>query len=209
VAAGVHHPIFARVFDRLSRTLEKEIGSHRDELLDRLGGRVLELGAGNGINFSRYPRAVERVVAVEPEPYLLRRARQAAAAAPVPVSVQAALAERLPFADQSFDAAVSCLVLCSVPDQAVALAELRRVLRPGAELRFFEHVRASGGVKVRAQALADTSGIWPRMGGGCHCGRDTVSAIRAAGFDIKRCRSLGVGPAWMLTNPHVLGCAVR
>ncbi len=207
--SAIHHPIFARFFDRLSRSIEKEVGSYRDELLAGLSGKVLEIGAGNGINFGHYPGGVEQVVAIEPEPYLLRKARRAAGAAAVPVSVEAGVAQQLAFPDASFDAAVASLVLCSVPDQAAALAELRRVLRPGGQLRFFEHVRAPAGAKARAQAFADRSGIWPLIGGGCHCARDTAAAVEAAGFRIDAVRRLAVGAGWALTNPHVLGRAVR
>jgi ubiquinone/menaquinone biosynthesis C-methylase UbiE len=205
---NVHHPLFARFFNRLSRVMEREVGRHRDELLADLSGRVVEIGAGNGMNFSHYPSSVEEVVAIEPEPYLRARAEQAAAFAPVPVTVRSGVAEQLDLADSSFDAAVACLVLCTVHDEAVVLAELRRALKPGAELRFFEHVRSPSPGKARVQALADGSGIWPRLGGGCHCSRQVVEAITTAGFRVERIRSLDVGASWMITNPHVLGCAV-
>jgi ubiquinone/menaquinone biosynthesis C-methylase UbiE len=94
-----------------------------------------------------------------------------------------------------------------VPSQARALAELRRVLKPGGELRVFEHVRSNRARKARVQERLDRSGIWPRLGGGCHCARDTVEAIAAAGFRIDRIRSVEIGPPWMHTNPHVLGVA--
>jgi|SRR5579875_523069 len=209
MAAEVHHPLFARCFDRLSHALERELGRHRTELLVGLRGRVLELGAGNGINFGHYPAGVDEVVAVEPEPYLRARARAAAGAAPVRVSVEPGVGERLPFPDASFDGAVASLVLCTVADQAAALRELRRVLRPGGELRFFEHVRARGGPMVNVQRIADASGIWPLLAGGCHCSRSTAEAIAAAGFAVRRIRYLHIGPRWALVNPHVLGCAER
>ena len=205
----IRHPLFARFFDRLSKTMEPEVGPRRDELLAGLRGRVLELGAGNGINFHHYPASVEEVVAVEPEAYLRTKAEAAAATAAVKVTVQPGVAEELPFPDASFDAAVACLVLCSVRDQQRALAELRRVLKPGGELRFLEHVRSEKPGKARVQALADGSGIWPRVGGGCHSGRDTVAAIAGAGFEVARFERLDVGPSWVLTNPHVLGVARR
>jgi ubiquinone/menaquinone biosynthesis C-methylase UbiE len=112
--AEVHHPLFARVFDRLSRVLERELGEYRAELVGGLSGRVLEVGAGNGINFRRYPASVEEVTALEPEPYLRARAEQAAAAAPVAVNVRPGVASPLEFPDESFDAVVACLVLCTV-----------------------------------------------------------------------------------------------
>jgi ubiquinone/menaquinone biosynthesis C-methylase UbiE len=207
VAAEVKHPLFARFFDRLSRAMEKDVGRHRDELLSGLSGRVVEVGAGNGINFTHYPTTVDEVVAVEPEPYLRAKAIQAAASAPVPVRVQPGVADHLELADASFDAGVACLVLCTVPDLAAALGELRRVVAPAGELRFLEHVRADQPMKARVQRAMDRTGIWPLVGGGCHCSRDTLGAIEAAGFTVGRVRQLNVGPAWGITNPHVLGRA--
>jgi ubiquinone/menaquinone biosynthesis C-methylase UbiE len=205
----VRHPLFARFFDRLSRTMEKEVGRYREEMLAGLSGRVVEVGAGNGINFSHYPSTVDEVIAIEPEPYLRARAEDAAKTVPIRVTVRAGVADALGLEDASVDAAVASLVLCSVPDQQRALAELRRVTRPGGELRFLEHVRSSGERKARIQRGADRSGIWPLIGGGCHCARDTVGVIRGAGFEIVQVRDLDVGPSWNITNPHVLGRAMR
>jgi ubiquinone/menaquinone biosynthesis C-methylase UbiE len=204
----VHHPLFARFFDRLSRAIEPEAGRYREELLSDLSGRVFELGAGNGINFSHYPQTVEQVIAIEPEPYLRAKAERAARSAQVSVEVRPGVADELDLPDASFDAAVASLVLCTVPDQARALRELRRVLKPGGQLRFFEHVSSPAAAKARVQAIADASRVWPRIGGGCHCARDTLTAIAEAGFDVQRSRNVDVGPSWMLTNPHVLGWAV-
>jgi SAM-dependent methyltransferase len=201
------HPIFARVFHRLSGLMERDLGPRRDELLAGLAGRVAELGAGNGMNFPHYPGGVAEVVAVEPEPYLRAKAQEAAARAPAPIAVRDGVAEALPVDDASCDAAVACLVLCSVPSPARALAELRRVLKPAGELRFLEHVRAERGAKARTQDALDRFGVWPRLVGGCHCSRDTLGEIEAAGFRIERVERFGLGPSWSATHPHVLGVA--
>lgn len=201
------HPLFARLYDRTSPAMERELGERRDELLAELTGTVVEVGAGNGASFRHYPAAVSQLVAIEPERYLRERAERAAREAPVPVTVLDGLADALPLDDASFDAAVCSLVLCTVPDQATALAELRRVLRPAGELRFLEHVRAPSPCAARAQDLLVDSRIWPRLCGGCHCNRDTAAAIQASGFRIERTQSTDVGPGWLPTNPHLLGRA--
>jgi SAM-dependent methyltransferase len=204
----VHHPIFARFFDRLSHLLEREVGEHRDRLLAGLSGRVLEVGAGNGANFAHYPDSVAEVIALEPEPYLRAKAQAAAAKANIPIQVQPGVAVPLPFESSSFDAAVASLVLCTVPDLRAALVELRRVLKPAGELRFFEHVRSRNAAKSRVQRAFDGSRLWPLVGGGCHCSRPTTDQIAAAGFRIAELEEMMVGPGWALTNPHVRGTAI-
>ncbi len=114
------HPIFARIYPRLSRAMEPAIADHRRTLLAGLSGAVIEVGAGDGMNFAHYPAEVARVLAVEPEPYLRRLAQAKAAQAPVPIEVVAGVAERLPAGDVAFDAAVASLVLCSVSDPDTA-----------------------------------------------------------------------------------------
>lgn len=179
----------------------------RRELLAGLHGRVLEVGAGNGASFMHYPPGVEQLVALEPEPYLRTQAERAAERAPIRVSVSDGRAEALPLASAGFDATVTCLVLCSVTDPGAALRELRRTLRAGGELRFLEHVRSSHEPKASVQQLLDSSRVWPLLGGGCHCARNTVAEIEAAGMRIEQLRELEVGPSWLHTNPVVIGCA--
>lgn len=171
---------------------------------------MIEVGAGNGLNFAHYPPEVTGVLAVEPEPYLREAARRRAGSSSIPIEVVDGLADALPAGDETFDAAVASLVLCSVPDQGPALREMRRVLRPDGQLRFFEHVRADGGGLQRAQRLVDAT-IWPRLFGGCHTSRDTAAAIEASGFRLERLdrfRFPDSGPP-APTSPHILGAAVR
>lgn len=208
--SDVRHPLFARFYARFAETAERMgAAAHRDELLAGIAGRAIEVGAGTGTNFDHYPDTVTEVVAVEPEPYLRRLAERAAARASVPVRVVDGTADALPSPDASFDAAVASLVLCSVPDQARALAELHRVLRPGGVLRFYEHVRSGRPGLARVQSAVDV--VWPFLAGGCHAGRDTASAITAAGFVVERERRFDFRPALVAApvSPHVIGEARR
>jgi ubiquinone/menaquinone biosynthesis C-methylase UbiE len=204
---AVHHPIFARLWSALSRFGDEGFARYRAELLSGLHGRVLEIGAGNGLNFAHYPSTVTEVVAVEPEPFLRTKAQAAAAAAPVLVSVIDGQAEALPCADGSFDAAVSCLVLCSVSDQRQVLAELHRVLAPGGQLRFLEHVRSGSPRMAAIQRGLDRSGAWPLIGGGCHCSRETLTSIAQSRLVIEDQREKVFPPAWLPVNPIVIGTA--
>ncbi len=203
------HPLFARVYGWTAPAIEKTgVADHRAELLDGLTGRVVEVGAGSGLNFAHYPRTVSEVLAVEPEPHLRRLAQRSAAIAPVPVRVVGGEASHLPTDDSSFDVAVVSLVLCSVPDQRVALAELHRVLLPGGRLRFYEHVRSDGLRRARLQDRIDW--IWPLFSGGCHANRDTEAAIADVGFRIESCRRFEFGPRFAApVSPHVIGEAVQ
>jgi ubiquinone/menaquinone biosynthesis C-methylase UbiE len=204
----VHHPLFARVFDRISRKAE-EAGQadHRREMLAGLAGRVIEVGAGNGLNFKYYPETVEEVIAVEPEASLRQRAQESANHAGVAIRVVDGLADRLPVEDGSVDAAVASLVLCSVGDQDRALAELHRVLRPGGELRFYEHVVSERPGFARFQRVVGHG--WPLLAGGCHPDRDTAGAIRRAGFEVEQLREFDFRPGLLElpVTPRILGVA--
>jgi ubiquinone/menaquinone biosynthesis C-methylase UbiE len=198
------------VYKRWDRIAERRGASeHRQRTLAGLSGRVIEVGAGHGANFPYYPSTVTEVVAVEPERYLRERAQAAAAHAPAPVTVLDGVGGQLPGEDESFDAGVAALVLCTIPDQRQALAELFRVIRPGGELRFYEHVVSHSRREAQLQRLADAT-FWPRIAGGCHLARDTQSAIEQAGFQIEMCDRFAFSPVPLFPpDPMILGTARR
>jgi SAM-dependent methyltransferase len=204
-------PRFARMYVRVANAAERRGATeHGRRLLEGLSGTVLELGAGHGLNFPHYAAAVTDVIAVEPEPTLRALATAAGASTPVPVRVIGGVADDIPLDDGSVDAAVTSLVLCSVPDQDRALAELRRVLRPQGELRFYEHVIPQCQPKRVLLQAADRSGLWPRIAGGCHAARDTTAAIERAGFRIESSdRIMFAASRFEPSIPHILGTARR
>jgi ubiquinone/menaquinone biosynthesis C-methylase UbiE len=183
---------------------------HRREALAGLSGRVIEVGAGTGLNFRHYPSSVAAIVATEPEPYLRGVAEDAARDAPAPVRIVDWVAETLEVDGGSFDAGVASLVLCSVGDPERALGELFRVIRPGGELRYYEHVQAWTPRLARVQRAVDRLGL-PRVAGGDHVSRETGKLIREAGFVVEHERSFRFRPQPLnvLFEPHILGGARR
>ena len=169
-------------------------------------GRVVEVGAGTGLNLPYYPPMVTEVLAVEPDPHMFRRLVAATSRASAPIRVGRAPAEALPLGDASTDTVVMSLVLCSVPDVPRALIEARRVLKPGGRLLFFEHVRSEEPGFARWQDRLERP--WGVFGAGCHPNRDTLAAIRAAGFEVRQVERFDERNA-MLAKPHVLGWALK
>jgi ubiquinone/menaquinone biosynthesis C-methylase UbiE len=207
----VNNPVFARIQARAAAIEERRGGAERRrQLLAGLEGRVVEVGAGSGVSFAHYPAGVDELVAVEPEPHLRELASAAAVSAPVPVRVVDGLAERLPVDDGWADAVVMAGVLCSLPDPRGALDEVARVLRPGGELRFYEHVRARNPRLGRLQRVLDAT-FWPSLFGGCHTSRDTEAAIGGAGFAIQERERFSFRPTLLAipVAPRILGRARR
>jgi SAM-dependent methyltransferase len=192
--------------DFLGRLSEGELAPLRRAALAPARGRVLEIGAGPGFNTTHYPDAVEEIVLTEPGGELLRRAERRASASGRRVVVMQATAERLPFEDASFDTVVSTLVLCSVRDQDRALAEIRRVLRPGGELLFMEHVRAEDPKRARWQDRLERP--WGVVAMGCHPNRATLDRIEAAGFAVRELRRGELPKSPPIVRPLVTGRAV-
>jgi len=176
--------LLAPAYDRMSRKSEDAgLGAMREGLLADAHGRVLEIGAGTGVNFPHYGEGVESLVVTDPEPPMLRRLRERAREQAPDAEVLQAPAEDLPFEDASFDTVVSTLVLCGV-DQERSLGEIRRVLRPGGRLLFLEHVRSDDDPSLAR--LQDRVNRVNRFVAGCECNRRTLAAIEGAGFTVAR-----------------------
>jgi ubiquinone/menaquinone biosynthesis C-methylase UbiE len=200
--------VLALLYDRLGAASEEAgMREERRRLLQRASGEVLEIGAGTGLNLAHYPPTVTRVVAAEPDPHMNRRLRHKARAAPVPVELVAAPAEALPLADGSFDTVVGTLVLCTVREPAVVLAEIARLLRPGGRYLFLEHVRAHEPGLARWQdRLAP---MWGVIGGGCHPNRATLASLRASPLTVAEVHEGRIPKAAPLVRPMITGVAER
>ncbi len=199
---------FAAMYDRgLKATEEAGLREMRRELLAEAGGRVLELGAGTGLSLGLYPDAIEDLVMIEPDPYMAKQLRAKLAESARTATVLEAPAEHLPFEEGSFDTAVAMLVLCTIPDPAAALAEAARVLKPGGQLLFLEHVRAEDAGLARWQDRLEKP--WRFLGDGCHCNRDTVAAISASSFELGEVQHGRLPKAPPIVAPLVRGSAVR
>jgi ubiquinone/menaquinone biosynthesis C-methylase UbiE len=195
-----------RIYDAFTAGLDRKgFGQRRDRQVAELRGDVLEVGAGTGLNLPRY-RSADLLVALEPHRTYSRRLRARAGAAHVPVEVVAGTAEELPFADESFDNVVTTLSLCSVGDLDVALAEIRRVLRPGGALHFLEHVRGEGATARWQDRLTP---IQRRIADGCHLNRDTAAAILQAGFEITELERFAMPAGASVIRPAIQGTALR
>jgi ubiquinone/menaquinone biosynthesis C-methylase UbiE len=177
--------LFGRLYDPVME-LPENLGLRRlrEQILRGLRGRVLELGIGTGRNLPLYPSAVEGLSGIDPDEVMLRRAEKRAGKAPFAVDLIPVSAEQLPFEEASFDAAVATLAFCTIPDPQKALREVRRVLKGGGEFRLLEHVRIEREPVRWLQEKATP--LWKRVAGGCHLDRDTLAAVREAGFEVER-----------------------
>ncbi|WP_225336622.1 class I SAM-dependent methyltransferase [Halomicrobium urmianum] len=189
------HPLFAAVYDPAMAAVEGTLlRPHRNYLVDDLRGAVLDVGAGTGAMFPYFDAVADGTVsfhAVEPDPYMRRRARETADELGVDIDLGSAGAESLPYDDDSFDVVIASMVFCTIPDVERALSEVARVLRPGGEFRFFEHV-LDDGWRARVQSLI--APLWKRVAGGCHLTRQTASLFAAdRSFDVVEVDRMNLG----------------
>jgi ubiquinone/menaquinone biosynthesis C-methylase UbiE len=198
--------LFSAYYDRGFKKIEEGgLREMRRGLLSQARGRVLEVGAGTGLNLGLYPEGIESLTLVEPDPHMSRQLDRKLAQNEDEAAVVEAPAEQLPFDDDSFDTVVVTLVLCTVPDQEAALAEIGRVLRPDGQFLFLEHVRSSDPHLARWQDRWERP--WRFLGDGCHCNRDTLGTLQAAGFDIADLEHDRLPKAPAIVRPLIHGSA--
>lgn len=183
---------------------QKHLGDYRSRVVGAARGRVLEVGVGSGLNFPFYGNQVEHVLGLDPSPRLLAIARQRAAAVSMPVELVRGSATAIPLNDNAVDTIVMTWTLCSIPDPAAALREMRRVLKPDGLLLFVEHGRAPEPGVVRWQQRLTP--VWRRVAGGCHLDRKMDELMRAAGFDLPQLQT-GYAPGPRPMAFMYQGCA--
>lgn len=206
------HPLFARLYERMiSGTERAGLTEMRRSLLAAAKGRVLEIGAGTGLNLPLYPAGLATLTLVEPDPHMAKRLRERLAEHGGPpgadVSIVEVGAEDLPFDDESFDTVVSTLVLCTVPNPEDSLREARRVLVEGGALLFLEHVRGETRARAWWQDRLDLP--WGLIAGGCHPNRATSDSLAGAGLWIEQMDRgrMPMAPPWV--RPMIRGVARR
>lgn len=213
---------FARFYDRaLKASEENGLEAMRAELLAGARGRVIEIGAGTGVNLDLYGPGIEDLTLVEPDLHMATRLRtrlkvgeggtltgdiDAAPHPHAPRRLVEASAERLPFPDDTFDTAVATLVLCTIPDPVAAIAEIARVLKPGGTLLFIEHVRSDDPGRARWQDRLEKP--WRFMADGCHCNRDTEATLRGSAFAVETVEHGKLPKAMPIVRPLIRGTAV-
>lgn len=179
--------IFSRLYDPVMEIPERlGLRRLRREVLRDVRGRVLELGVGTGRNVPLYPEGVDSLTGIDPDESMVEQAEERALRAPFPVRLLPVAAEELPFETASFDAVTGTLVFCTIPEPRRALREVHRVLAPGGAFRLLEHVRMDR--EPFASFQETLTPVWKHLAGGCHLDRDTLSAVREAGFEVERVR---------------------
>jgi ubiquinone/menaquinone biosynthesis C-methylase UbiE len=202
------HKVFAAFYDKMLASIEKKVlGRRREALLAGLTGRVLDVGAGTGVNIP-YFKSAATVVLAEPDGAMRAKMDAKLSKASVPVETSGAPAEKLPFPDESFDAAVCTLVLCTVANPEQALSEIHRVLRPGGTLVVLEHVEAPEDAKLHKWQRR-IGPVWTKMAAGCVLTRDTASTVEKAGFTFSSLENLRELPNWMPISPMIQGVATK
>lgn len=213
ISVPLYDRLFAALYDRTLRDTERAgLAERRERLLAEARGRVLEIGAGTGLNLAHYPDGIETLTLTEPSHAMANHLRDRLKGCHLSVlkggnlsDVIEAGAAELPFEDGAFDTVVATLVLCTVPDPAAALREIKRVLAPGGQLLLIEHVRSDDPGRAKWQDRLETP--WRIFGNGCHCNRDTEQLVEAAGFKFSRIEHGKMRKAPPIVRPLIQGSA--
>jgi len=188
------HPIFAAVYDWVMVPQDwLGLRKQRQEIVHAAKGKVLELGVGTGLNLPLY-REVTKVIGVDPDPYMLKRAYARLKKAAAPIELCRSSAEELPFEEGTFDTVVSTLVFCTIPDADKAAREVHRVLKPEGTFQFLEHVKSETPVLAKAQDALTP--LWKKLFGGCHLNRNTLALFQRNGFEITRLQKVKYDVVW-------------
>jgi len=197
---------FSTLYDRCFKAAEEAgLREMRRDVTAGARGRVLEVGAGTGLNLELYPLDVSDLTLVEPDPHMVKQLRQRVADLGSAAQVVEAPGEKLPFEDDSFDTVVVTLVLCTVPDPTATLAEIKRVLTPAGQFLFMEHVRSPDAGLAKWQDRLEKP--WRFLGDGCHCNRDTEANLKAAGFELSDVEHPTLPKAPPIVQPMASGVA--
>ncbi len=200
--------VFAGAYDRFLQRAEKAgLSEHRRKLLAQARGRTLEIATGTGLNFPHYPTTVSELVLTEPYQHMVSLLRAKVARSTRSVTVMKASAEKLPFPDASFDTVVGTMILCTAPDPALVLHETARVLKPGGQFLFLEHVRNSNPRIARWQDRAQP--FWYLFGNGCHCNRDSIATLRSSPLLVEELHEGRIPHAWSIIELIITGRARR
>jgi len=202
--------LLAPLYDFLMKDAESAgLGQWRQALLDEAQGRVLEIGGGTGVNLSHYPDGLKEVIITEPDPGMKRQLnKKFIHSNRSNFEVIEASAEELPFDDESFDTAVSTLVLCTVKNPKKSLSEIFRILKPGGKLLFLEHVHAHDN-PGRALWQRRIEPLWKHIAGGCHLTRDTLQSIEQAGLRIENVTHASLRKTPSFIRPSIRGTAIK
>jgi SAM-dependent methyltransferase len=200
--------VFAGMYDKFLAKVEASgLSEKRAEMLRPAYGRTVELGTGTGLNLRHYPDAVTELVLTEPYAPMVVKLEEKTRDYPKPVQLTVAGAEKLPFPDASVDTVAAAMIMCTVRDPNVVLAEIERVLKPGGQYLFLEHVRNSDPRVARKQDIIQKGWYW--FGNECHCNRPTIETLRGSSLVIEEMKEDKIPGAWEFIEAMVIGRAVR